>query len=380
MADRSGGGREEQPVAVKEERLKGGQLRKKQKPPKGSVIKGGAIRKAEKTIKRQDRIEAELEALDPALGSGKLSQIQVSERPGGSNDDLVTNSILVRQLDLLSARISRLEEKINTLTRLELLDSFDLPYPDAIIANRARLFSQNQEDGMVLYLLRLAGQASRTFVEIGCGQNGGNSGFLAAELGFTGLMIDADPHKTEIARRIFNSERVDIRTSFVTVENVNDLVSSVNIRGDIDFLGIDIDGRDYWIWEAISVIEPRIVVAEYNSIFGPHRAVVVPHDSPHQRQKQGVSNLAAHSGSFPYWGASLLALQKLATRKGYRLVAVEPRGVNAFFLRNDIATEVPECSVEDVYHKLNKHAKREQELGRDAFDIVEELGLPFVEV
>ena len=56
-------------------------------------------------------------------------------------------------------------------------------------------------------------------------------------------------------------------------------------------LSIDIDGNDYWVWEAINVVTPAIVIVEYNHRFGPERAVTIPYRSNFQRTKAHHSNI-----------------------------------------------------------------------------------------
>ena len=34
-------------------------------------------------------------------------------------------------------------------------------------------------------------------------------------------------------------------------------------------LSIDIDGMDFWIWEALAIVSPRIVVVEIQELWGP---------------------------------------------------------------------------------------------------------------
>ena len=42
-------------------------------------------------------------------------------------------------------------------------------YPASLLSRRFKLMSQNEEDGVTLALLKLAGTPNRTFVEIGSG-------------------------------------------------------------------------------------------------------------------------------------------------------------------------------------------------------------------
>ena len=80
-----------------------------------------------------------------------------------------------------------------------------------------------------------------------------------------------------------------------------------------------------------------------------------------------------------YYGASLAALTRLSTRKGYRLVAVEPSGVNAFFLRDDVAPHVPACEPVRAYRLLEKYDVLMHQ-GEDVFRYASEHGLQLVEI
>ena len=59
--------------------------------------------------------------------------------------------------------------------------------------------------------------------------------------------------------------------SFVNRENINKIFEQNGFTGEIGLLSIDIDGVDYWVWESIMVIDPIIVVVEYNALFGMKR-------------------------------------------------------------------------------------------------------------
>lgn len=269
-------------------------------------------------------------------------------------------------------KLKRIEMTLQSLVRASAMDGDDVGYPERLTLRRFRLRSQNEEDGLTYAILREAGFATRTFVELGCGENGGNSGFLAADLGWGGLMVDGSEDRLRVLRTEFPWPRVTAVQAWITRERVDELIRENNISGEIDLLSIDIDGNDYWIWEAVSTVSPRLVIVEYNSFFGPERAVVVPYDEGFERRAVEVMK-----GS--YYGASLRALAILATKIGYRLVAVEPRGTNAYFLRNDLAPHVPEIDPHDNFRLLNKYAAAIVG-GFDVYTTIAQEGLPLVDV
>ena len=243
---------------------------------------------------------------------------------------------------MLVAMMLRQERVLDAIVRRLFLDPEQLDYPERLTAQRFGLQSQSEEEGILLALLDAAGTGTRRFVELGCGGNGGNSGFLASELGWSGLMVDTREDAVAICRLTFPAERIRVVQHWVTRESVDGLLRDHGLTGEIDVLSIDIDGNDYWVWEALTEASPRIVIVEYNARFGPERAVAVPYDPSFGRGNRPKG----------YFGASLEAFRRLGTRKGYRLVTTEPGGANAFFVRDDVAPEVPAAEVRDVFRYL----------------------------
>jgi hypothetical protein len=225
------------------------------------------------------------------------------------------------------------------------LSRMPLSPPHDILARRFRLWSQNEEDGIILALFEHAGITNRRFVEIGSGRSGGNAAMLAQECGWSGLMIDCVPEAIDSLRARFSHNPGVVGTAaFVTPDNVNELLTQHGFTGEVDLLSIDIDSYDYWVLEALSVCTPRLLVVEYNANFGPTRAVTIPKDQP-------LSGMPKE-----YRGASLAALVKAARRKGYRLVVCDPTGVNAFFLRSDVAPDVPALDPSLAFRSIRDRA------------------------
>ena len=193
------------------------------------------------------------------------------------------------QLKELTHRITRLEEAIADLkpnikmlpaiVRKLYLDGVELPPPYDVRSQRFRYRSQNEEDGLLLALFKRIGTTNRRCVEIGCGSNGGNSGFLVQECGWTGLMVDANRASVATVKLRYAGHAVTVVKHRVTREDVNDLLTRHGFSGELDLLSLDIDGNDYWVWEALDACSPRVVVLEYNWLFGPERAVTVPYDA-----------------------------------------------------------------------------------------------------
>lgn len=237
-------------------------------------------------------------------------------------------------------------------------------------------YSQTDEDGILLYLFAILGTVNRRCVEI-CAGNGleCNTANLLLNHGWHGLLVDGAADRVQRGRRFYSASRrtyvypptfVD---TWITRDNVNEIMVSQGFGGEIDLLSLDLDGVDYWIWKALTACSPRVVVLEYQDILGPERSWTVPYSDSFSGAEFGLT------GPMPnFAGASLSAFIKLGREKGYRFVGVNRLGFNAFFVREDLGRDVlPEVPVEAGF----VHAKNQQGM-RDRFPIVAEL--PWEEV
>lgn len=205
--------------------------------------------------------------------------------------------------------------------------------------------SQNGEDGILRYLFDEIGFESRWFVEFGFGAAQCNALRLMLKENFHGLLMDGSAENVEhfkYAARQHGIDRVTAVQTFITRDNLQRLIRDNDVPRDIDLLSLDVDGNDYWFWEELVCISPRVVCIEYNAGIGPDLALTVPYDDSFERYSQ-------HASGF-YYGASLAALESLGRRKGYYLIGCDSTGTNAFFLRDDLEVEgVPALTVREAF-------------------------------
>lgn len=194
--------------------------------------------------------------------------------------------------------------------------------------------SQNGEDGVIRYLFDAIGYESRWFVEFGFGPVQCNSLRLMIHEDFSGLLMDGSDENVDFfnyTAKKFGIERVKAVRTFITRGNLQELITSNGVPRDIDFLSLDVDGNDYWFWEELECVSPRVVCIEYNAGLGPDLSWSVPYDDAFERYAQ-------HPSGF-FHGASLTALEALGRRKGYYLIGCDLTGTNAYFLRDDSRIE-----------------------------------------
>lgn len=200
--------------------------------------------------------------------------------------------------------------------------------PRRLLRHGYKVYSQNDEDGLIAEVFRRIGAPNRTFVEFGV-ETGRecNTLWLLAQ-GWRGLWIEANEAAcAEISARLAHliaGDRLRLANALVTTDSIDAIIEGELGGVEVDFLSIDIDGNDFWVWQAIRSIRPRLVCIEYNATWRPPVSIVTPYD-PAWRW-DGTS----------YYGASLAALTVLAREKGYALVGCCLAGANAFFVREDL--------------------------------------------
>ena len=202
-----------------------------------------------------------------------------------------------------------------------------------------RVYSQNGEDGILEAIFARIGTTNKYFVEFGV-ESGRecNTRRLAEHCGWTGLLMDAG----------FEDPSRNLRREYITAESINDLLAKYGVPHEFDLLVIDIDGNDYWVWKNLAVHwRPRVVVIEYNAQAGPDASLVIPYDPTFRWD------------GTDYYGASLRALATLGAERGYRLVACDSTGVNAFFVREDLAAGAfARRGVEALYRPMRHGPQR----------------------
>lgn len=217
-----------------------------------------------------------------------------------------------------------------------------------------RVFSQFGEDGIIQYLLSKIEIPNKVFIEFGVENYlESNTRFLLQHNNWSGLVMDGSAANIRFIKKDPISWRHDLTAvqAFITKENINALITAYTKETDIGLLSIDIDGNDYWILQALDV-RPRILVCEYNNIFGGTHAVTIPYSADFTRRKAHYSDL--------YFGASLRAITTLADSKGYDFVGVNSTGINAFFVRKDLAAPFAKKKVEEVFVSSKNRESRDK--------------------
>lgn len=230
----------------------------------------------------------------------------------------------------------------------------------SITETEYRVFSQFGEDGIIQFLISNIEIPNKTFVEFGVEDyTEANTRFLLINNNWSGLIIDGSESNIERVKNdpIYWKYDLTALNAFITKDNINDLIAS-RFSGDVGLLSVDVDGNDYWIWDSIKIINPRIVVCEYNSVFGSKHSVTVPYHADFLRQNMHFSYL--------YFGASLGALCMLAEKKGYSFVGCNSNGNDAFFVRKDVIGNLRVANLPEGY-VLSKTRESRDEQGKLSF-------------
>jgi hypothetical protein len=230
--------------------------------------------------------------------------------------------------------VERLHDQVSQtndiLARLVYEHAFSTPrFQDSkrLLQHGFKVYSQHDEDGLIEEVFRRIGTTDRFFVEFGVGDGLENCTTYCLLKGWSGAWIEGSEACYE--RVLHNMDfllrggRLRVRHAFITAENIEDLFRQLDVPREFDFLSIDIDRNDYWIWQAITSYRPRVVAIEYNASFKQTVACVVPY-APE-----------AIWDETNYFGCSLKAVELLGRKKGYQLVGCNYTGVTAFLVRED---------------------------------------------
>lgn len=185
------------------------------------------------------------------------------------------------------------------------------------------IYAQGAEEAMLARIFERIEPTTRFCVDTGAsdGLRNSNTALLLREQGFRGVLVEGSDYRFgRLVEHWGGAPNVRLVHAQVQPADVEAILAAAEVPADVDLLNVDIDGNDYWVWQAIERVRPKVVVVEYNPYYEPPRRWVMTYDPAH-----------AWDGS-TYYGASLQSLYHLGQRKGYALIACDRQGNNAFFV------------------------------------------------
>jgi hypothetical protein len=274
-----------------------------------------------------------------------------------------------RDLDFIKINQGLLLSKINTSKKYPKLSDYEF-----------KVFSQWGEDGIIQHLIHNIQIKNKTFIEFGVEDFfESNCRFLLQKDYWSGFVIDGSSRNISRLKKsyFYWKHSLNAICSFITQENIDELLSNSGFERDIGILSVDIDGVDYFVLQKLSSWRPSILIVEYNALLGMNRAVSVPYSSTFVRSKMHYSNL--------YYGASLPAFVYLAKNMDMALVGVNSAHSNAFFVRRELLNEnVREVFIGDCFGEAQFREARDSNgvlncvSGRDMENPI--LQLPVIDV
>ncbi len=224
-----------------------------------------------------------------------------------------------------------------------------------------QVYSQWGEDGIIDWLVQNIPVKNKSFIEFGVeNYRESNTRFLLQNHNWKGLIMDGNQDYMDAIRleELYWKYDLTAKAAFITVENINNLIEASGFYGDVGLLSIDIDGNDYWVLKSLDIITPSILVCEYNPVLGDLKAITVPYRPDFNRFKAHYSGL--------YFGASIMAIQIAAKKKGYKFVGTCSNGINAFFVKDELFHYV-EKSIGDIRSYPSRHRDSRDQIGELSF-------------
>ena len=220
-------------------------------------------------------------------------------------------------------------------------------HPNPISRCGSQLFSQSDEDGVTIEILRRLGVDGGSYLEVGVGPGTQCNSLVLAAMGWSGVWVDIG----DLCFEIPNSERLHYIKQRVDAENVKDVANLglSKLKADrYDVISIDIDGLDYYLCEKLLTsheTRPRLFIVEYNADFPPPVEFVQPYRKDHQWDNTN------------FYGASLQSMSNLFSKHGYTVAACNAgSGCNVFFIEDlddpkfsDVPTDLKDLYVDPHY-------------------------------
>ena len=240
------------------------------------------------------------------------------------------------------AQIMKLREEVRLLSEYTLqaeISRRQREHPNPFCRFGAFGFSQADEDGITLEIVRRLQIDKGRFLELGVGDGLENNTLILLASGWRGVWLGGEDLRVSLKK----CKRLKFEQAWITRDNVIDLIKK-NIGHDLnlDLVSLDLDGNDLFVAETMleEGVSASIFIVEYNSRFPGEVDFSIDYDPQH-----------TWTGG-DYYGASLQAFCNLFERFGYSLICCNAAtGGNAFFVQTNNLDKFPEVpkNRRDIY-------------------------------
>ena len=216
----------------------------------------------------------------------------------------------------------------------------------------AKYFSQADEDGITLEIIKRIGIKDGVFAELGVGNGLQNNTIILLANGWRGFWIGGEDIAFD---HTLNPRRFAFLKDWVTLDNLTSLMKRglASIKAaEIELLSIDLDGNDFYFLRKLleEGILPKLLIVEYNGKFPPPIKWTISYDPSHKWDDSD------------YQGASLALFSELLAGFSYNLICCNAAtGANAFFIRSEYMSEFTEIpkSIDDIFVGCRYQVPRE---------------------
>ena len=190
-----------------------------------------------------------------------------------------------------------------------------------------KVFSQTDEDGIINEIFKRIVTTNKQFLEFGVNTDFNNTTYLLFN-GWKGVWLESSKKKIikieEKYSSFIKNKKLKLFNKIITAENVNEELKFSKLNKNLDLLSIDIDGNELYVLNELKIINPRVIIVEYNAKFPPPVEKTIKYDPKFIWDYDD------------YFGSSLQLLENTLKKIGYVLVGCNALGVNAFFIKKEL--------------------------------------------
>ena len=184
---------------------------------------------------------------------------------------------------------------------------------------KRKIYSQGDQDIIINNVFNKIKPTNKFCVEFGFNSyslttgSGANVANLILNEGWKGVLFDGN----------FENKEINLYKEFLSSDTICETFKKYKIPTDLDYLSIDVDSTDLWLFDSIlNEYNPKLVSVEYNCHYSIDEAITFPNNTDEVFQRDRG------------YGASLKALNLVANKHNYHLVYVE-QCLDAFFIHDD---------------------------------------------
>ena len=233
----------------------------------------------------------------------------------------------------------------------------------SILEHKNNITSQNGEDGIIEYIFNKINIIEKgNFIEFGAwdGKKFSNTFNLLKNHNWSGIYIEIDSEKYI---DLYNNMKeynqitcINTAVGFSENDKLDAIIESSKHENKVfDFISIDIDGLDYWVFQKMEKYLPKVICIEVNAGHDPNFDTEVPMEIAKHNIGQSINIITQEAKKKGYFPLCYTGNLFLIQNQYHHIFKPQTKSLKDIYIdyQNEYNDDIDKATYTDIIHQFN---------------------------